>query len=76
MKNNYKLHILDCNLRSMDVVSSDTLKEFKDCLFDSVLNKYLDSDGNSDKLNEFLENILFNKYTSEDYKQMLMDVIV
>lgn len=52
------------------------LKEFKDCLFDSVLNKYLDSDGNSDKLNEFLENILLNKYTSEDYKQMLMDVIV
>ncbi len=38
--------------------------------------KYLDSDGNSDKLNEFLENILFNKYTTEDYKQMLMDVIV
>ena len=29
-----------------------------------------------DKLNEFLENILLNKYTSEDYKQMLMDVIV
>lgn len=52
------------------------LKEFKDCLFDSVLNKYLDSDGNSVKLNEFLENILLNKYTSEDYKQMLMDVIV
>ena len=52
------------------------LKEFKDCLFDSILNKYLDSDGNSVKLNEFLENILLNKYTSEDYKQMLMDVIV
>ena len=50
--------------------------EFKDCLFDSVLNKYLDSDGNSVKLNEFLENILLNKYSSEDYKQMLMEVIV
>ena len=45
------------------------LEEFKDCLFDVILNNYLDNDNNSDKLNEFVENILFNKYTSEDYKR-------
>ena len=52
------------------------LEEFKDCLFDVILNNYLDNDSNFDKLNEFIENILFNKYTTEDYKRMLMDVIV
>ena len=38
MKNNYKLHILDCNLRSMDVVSSDTLKELAKLYYDYCQN--------------------------------------
>lgn len=51
------------------------LDEFKDNIFDILLNNYLDDDV-SDRLNEFIENIIYNKISDEDYKQMLMDVVV